>query len=349
MRPCILDAMKIVILHDDVPPDARPDELDVYVQVEAVAGALRTLGHEPVAMPLTLNLLDGRERLRRLRPDMVFNLVEALGGQGRLIHLAPALVESLGIPLAGASSAAMFVTSSKTVCKQMLAHAGIDTPGWVSAEYRAAFIPGRYIIKSVWEEASVGLSDDSIVNASTTDDLLREMGDRVGALGGEAFAEQYIDGREFNLSVLAGPNGPEVLPPAEIDFVDYAPDKPRIVSYAAKWDEQSFEYHHTPRRFDFPPEDRALLNRLSAMARRAWIALGLHGWARVDFRVDSAGRPLVLEVNANPCLSPDAGFAAAVHRAGLSFEQAVARVLADPAQPARANRATEKARYAAIS
>lgn len=345
----MLGGMKIVILHDDVPPDARPDELDVYVQVEAVAGALRTLGHEPVAMPLTLNLLDASQRLRRHAPDMVFNLVEALGGQGRLIHLAPALIESLGISLAGAGSAAMFITSSKTVCKQMLAHAGIDTPRWVSADHRSAFVAGRYIIKSVWEEASVGLEDDSIVQVNTVDDLLRELDRRVDALGGEAFAEQYIDGREFNLSVLAGPDGPEVLPPAEIDFVDYAPGKPRIINYAAKWDEQSFEYHHTPRRFNFPPADGTLLNELSAIARRAWIALGLHGWVRVDFRVDSTGRPLVLEVNANPCLSPDAGFAAAVQRAGLSFEQAIARVLADPVQPARAVRAMEQTRDAAIS
>ena len=74
---------------------------------------------------------------------------------------------------------------------------------------------------------------------------------RLEVLGAAAFAEQYIDGREFNLSVLAGRHGPEVLPPAEIEFIGYGEDRVRIVGYRAKWDERAFEYHHTPRCFDF--------------------------------------------------------------------------------------------------
>jgi hypothetical protein len=66
------------------------------------------------------------------------------------------------------------------------------------------------------------------------------------------FAEQFIDGREFNLSLLAGPNGPDVLPPAEIEFINFATGKPRIVGHDAKWNESTMEYINTPRRFDFP-------------------------------------------------------------------------------------------------
>ena len=86
---------------------------------------------------------------------------------------------------------------------------------------------------------------------------------------------------------------------------------------------------HTVRRFDFPAQDGALLAELRRVAAQCWNAFGLRGYARVDFRVDAENRPFVLEVNANPCLSPDAGFAAAAARAGLSYLQVVERILCD--------------------
>jgi D-alanine-D-alanine ligase len=147
-------------------------------------------------------------------------------------------------------------------------------------------------------------------------------------LGGECLAEPYVDGREINLSLLETAAGLRVLPPAEIEFVDFPPGKPHIGGYAAKWDEGSFESVHTPRRFDFPEADQALLQRLAEIARHCWAALGLRGWARVDFRVDGRGRPWVLEVNANPCLAADAGFQAALARADVPFDHAIESICA---------------------
>ena len=132
---------------------------------------------------------------------------------------------------------------------------------------------------------------------------------------GQFFAERYIEGREFNQAVLAG----ELLPMAEIRFVEFPDDKLRIVDFRAKWEEDSFEYTHTLRSFDFAAADQPLLEELRAVARRCWDVFGLSGYARVDFRVDGDNRPWVLEINANPCLSPDSGFYAAAERAGLSF------------------------------
>jgi D-alanine-D-alanine ligase len=322
--------MKVVLLYDDLPPTAREDELDVFVQADALDDAFAALGHTATRLPFTLNLADVTARLQRLQAGVAFNLVEAVGGQGRLVFLAPALLDGLNLPYTGAGTEAMFVTSSKLLTKRLLHAAGIPTPPWVTMSGPVTALPsGRYIIKLVWEEASIGLEDDAVVDVCGVSGLRGLMHERAQRLGGEVFAERYIAGREFNLSVLAGPDGPEVLPPAEIHFVGYADGRPKIVGYRAKWDSASFEYHHTPHCLDFPPADGPLLRELSRLARACWDLLGLRGYARVDFRVDQAGRPWVLELNANPCLSSDAGFVAAAQRAGLSFPDVVARILAD--------------------
>ncbi|MCB1150495.1 D-alanine--D-alanine ligase, partial [bacterium] len=148
------------------------------------------------------------------------------------------------------------------------------------------------------------------------------------APGAPWFAEAFVEGREFNIALLEGPAGRAVLPPAEILFPDYPEGKPRIVGYAAKWDPGSFEYTHTVRSFPTEDRDGPLLAEVGRLARACWDLYGLRGWARVDFRVDARGRPFILEVNANPCLAPDAGFAAALDRAGTSFADAVAHILA---------------------
>ncbi|MBU1233993.1 MAG: D-alanine--D-alanine ligase, partial [Proteobacteria bacterium] len=135
--------------------------------------------------------------------------------------------------------------------------------------------------------------------------------------------------------LLANNNEPEVLPVAEILFDDFSSRMPRIVDYSAKWDETSFAYRHTPRCFDFKEEDSLLLEKLVEISKQCWHLFKLNGYARVDFRVDHDGRPWILEVNSNPCLSPDAGFAAALERAGLSFTEAVRRILED-IRPTRA-------------
>jgi D-alanine-D-alanine ligase len=133
----------------------------------------------------------------------------------------------------------------------------------------------------------------------------------------------------LNLSLLAGVNGPEVLPPAEIRFDAYPPGKVRVVGYRSKWEEGSFEFNHTPRSFEFLPSDASLIAHLKELALKCWRLFNLRGYARVDFRVDPEGRPWILEVNANPCLSPDAGFSAATLRAGMTFPEVLKRIIGD--------------------
>ena len=325
--------MKVLILHSEIDPCAAADEQDVLVQAEAVTRALRSLGHDAQTLPFSLDLAGLADRLKRSACDLVFNLVETAGGQGRLIHLAPSLLDFLGIPYTGAGTEATFLSSNKLAAKRFLRARRLRTPDWVSlteSTVRDPFPAGsRFIVKSVWEHASVGLEERSVVAPRSLASLREEIRGRLADLGGAAYAERYVEGREFNLSVLAGIRGPEVLPPAEIDFVGYGDERLRIVGYRAKWDEKAFEYHHTPRRFDFGPQDRALLRSLKRTALRCWDLFGLRGYARVDYRVDAGGRAWILEINSNPCLSPDSGFTAATLRAGLPFEEVVSRIIGD--------------------
>jgi D-alanine-D-alanine ligase len=319
-----------VVMHGAIDPTAPPDEQDVLVEVASIADALTTLGYQPVTLPLTLDLDGARTVIERLKPAFVFNLVEAIGGQGRLIHLATALLDSMAVPYTGCRTEAMFLTSHKPLAKRMMAQAGIETPAWIDPDRlggaRVSFA-GPYIVKSVWEHASIGLDQESIVtDPRRLGEIARK---RRRTMGGEWFAEAFIDGREFNVSVIAGPRGPEVLPPAEMRFIDFPPDKPRIVDYSAKWDEQSFEYEHTVRSFDLGSGDGPLVQRIADRAKACWRLFGLSGYARVDFRVDAAGTPYVLEINANPCISPDGGLVAAAGRAGLSQVDLVGRIIAD--------------------
>lgn len=328
--------MRVAILHDDVREDDAPDVADVLVQVSAVTKALQTAGHVTTAIGCTLDLDAVRRELKGCRAELVFNLVESLEGQGRFIHFPPFLLDTLGLPYTGAPAESMMLTSHKILAKRFMVAAGLPTPPWIGSASNtlegfrlSEMVHGMWIVKSIWEHASIGLDGGSLISGMTSAEMAATLRQRAGQLGGDCFAEQFVEGREFNLSLLADANGPAVLPPGEIIFDGYGADRPRIVDYRAKWDAESFEYRHTPRSFEFGPEDDALLAHLKELAIRCWRVFDLRGYARVDFRVDADGRPWILEINANPCLSPDAGFAAALDRAGIPFADAVRRICND--------------------
>ncbi len=322
--------MKIAILYDHLAEGAGPDQADTLVQVEAVGHALESLGHLHRRFPFSTDLKTIMGILQEWAPDLVFNLVESVEGSGRLIHLSPAVLDFLGIPYTGSPADAIYITSNKLLSKRLLTGAGIPTPEYMTMENDVQCeIPSGepYIIKSVWEHASLGIDQESIVSVKEPRQLFLEMIHRRVKPGGEYFAERYIEGREFNLSLLACREGPEILPPAEIRFHDYPEGKWKIIDYRAKWDPASFEYHNTRRSFEFPESDQPLLLRLAVLARKCWELFGLRGYARVDFRVDRHNMPWVLEINANPCLSPDAGYRAAILHGGLDFNQVVERII----------------------
>ena len=324
--------MRVLILNDRVTAADGPDGRDVLDQAAAVTGALTTFGHTVDRLDCDLDLAALATELRQRQPDLVFNLVESLAGSGRLIHLVPACLETLGVPYTGCRADALLLTSNKLLAKRWLQGAGLPVPAWVEpGDDDLPAGTADWIVKSVWEHASIGLDANSLVRGRDGRAVRELLPQRARRLGGVCFAEHYIEGRECNLALLAGPHGPELLPPAEIVFDNFPPGMPRILDYRAKWDEQSFACSHTRRSFDFPPADGPLLARLGQLALACWRIFRLNGYARVDFRIDTTGAPWILEVNANPCLSPDAGFSAALERAGIPFDEAVRRIVVDSA------------------
>jgi D-alanine-D-alanine ligase len=327
--------MRIAVLYGNLSENTSKDEQDGLVQVEAVSQALAELNHDPVPVSFSLDVKQTLKKIAEINPALVFNLVESIDGQGRLIHLAPSILDAMNIAYTGAGTDAIFTTSNKILAKQMLRGARIPTPFFVTLEkagQRRSPLCNPGIIKSVWEHGSVGIGYDSVVFPETRDQLLQEMDRRKDQLGGACFAEAFIEGREFNLSLLAknGNGIPQVLPPAEIRFENYPEDRHKIVDYKAKWESESFEYQNTVRSFDFPDQDRPLLDRINKIARECWKLFNLKGYARVDFRVDDSGNPWVLEVNTNPCIAPDSGFVAAAGKADLTFSQIIERIIHEP-------------------
>ncbi|MFZ1036035.1 MAG: hypothetical protein WAU61_09585 [Smithella sp.] len=320
---------KIVILHSDISPDASEDELDCLQQAQSIAGAIRTLNYEAVLLPLELNLNNTITMLKSLKPYAVFNIVETLDSLGSLIYFAPAILDILQIPYTGCPTEAVFQTSNKPLSKKIMHYAGIATPSWMDQEGFGSRTDtaDTYLIKSSWEHASIGLDEDSLIPYINNENLLQEMNLRKEKLGGSCYAEAYIDGREFNVALISGREGIEVLPIAEMIFQDYAPDKPKIVDYKAKWIADSFEYNNTIRKYDFPESDIDLISDLREIALHCWHLFSLRGYARVDFRVDKNSKPWVLEINSNPCLSPDAGFAAALQHANIKYHEAIGLII----------------------
>lgn len=315
--------MTVLVLHEAIGPDARADELDTLVQVEQVSAALKQLGNKVSVLQTGLNLDATLSKIKSRRPDCVFNLVESLGGNGRMVHFVPALLALADAQFTGCGGDAIYLSSQKQLAKDWMRMNEIPTPPSLGKERDATAGDSRWIVKSVWEHASFGMDDGCVV--SGFDAAQARIDQCIARYGGEWFAEKFVDGREFNISVLEKDGQPQILPIAEIGFAGFPPGKPKIVGYAAKWYEESPEYLATPRSFPVLPE--GLFDALTRVVNRCWQAFGLSGYARVDIRVDRQGKPWVLEVNANPCISQDAGLAAAAHEASIEYPQLIETVL----------------------
>ncbi|MBR9998545.1 MAG: ATP-grasp domain-containing protein [Cyclobacteriaceae bacterium] len=318
--------MNVIIIHNRIPPDAAPDEADVLSQVQLVLNNLIPAGHQVSIMDIGENLFGDIDRIRKEEPDIVFNLVESVFGKNELLYIVPAMLEAFRITYTGAPAESLLLTTNKVTAKKIMKQAGIPTPEWFyDQDYKLLDKKKKYIRKPVREDGSVDLDEDAVFKPA--DPILT--GSTESPETNRFFVEEFIDGREFNISLLADQTAPEVLPQAEIVFQNFPPDKEKIVGYRAKWDQKTFEYGNTVRKFNTLNKENELSDKMSKITLQCWEVFGLKGYARVDFRVDQFDNPYVLEINANPCISPDSGFIAAAREAGHTQEDVIQRILTD--------------------
>lgn len=307
-----------MILHNPVNSSSKQDELDVLNQADLIETELAQLGYITHRFAFELNNNSLINLLEKNNISFVFNLVETIGESGRLSFVAPAMLELLNVPFTGSGTEAIFKTTDKVVCKTILNFNKINTPSW--ATHPEEVDPGKfYLIKPIAEDGSVGIDDSSVIRGNDVNQIPRGY-----------FMEEYIHGREFNISVIGGKTGFQVLPPAEMCFAkEYYETKPHILGYKAKWDERSQEYINTSRSFRLEDNDEYLIERLKIITSKCWEIFELRGYARIDFRVGNDGVPQVIEINANPCIAPDSGFVAACHEAGISNREIIKKIIED--------------------
>jgi D-alanine-D-alanine ligase len=303
-------------------------EQGVIACAQAVADALSKSGYEVEEVPIRDNV---ETALAPYPPNewTVFNLGEGL--QGWLFEEARIAwaLDAMGYRFTGSGGDALARSNHKARAKALLVATGVETPAWwlfhhpdeVVAAY-AADIRFPLIVKPVAEDASIGVGPEAVVH--TVSALRERVAYIVECYRQGALAEAFVVGREFNIALWGEP--PQVLPLAEVDFSAFPDPYSRIVSFSAKWEEDSFEYHHTP--VVCPAPVSADLGALiEDTALRAWAAIGCRGYARVDMRVSAKGVPYVVEVNCNPDISPDAGFYRAARAAGYSYDEMAVRIL----------------------
>jgi D-alanine-D-alanine ligase len=298
---------------------------DILHQVEAVEQSLARLGLPSIRIAFTRDLRLFLNAIEREGIRYAFNLCESVDENPTLTGHPAAIMDIVGIFYTGSSAMALAITTDKLLTKWLLRAHGIPTPKWVSCDgtlpnLKALRFP--VMVKPRFEDASIGIDQESVVRDEKE---LRERLPQFRHRFGPLILEEYISGREFNVSLFGYPS-PRVMPIAEISFDGFPRELYPIVGYRAKWDKDSFEYHHTPRVFpgDLPEVLERRIHRIATDCSRHLL---LRDYGRVDFRVDHSGVAYVLEVNANPCISPDAGFPAALAQADIDYDGFVGQLL----------------------
>ncbi len=294
----------------------------------AVAESLSARGHAA-----ELHALPGDPRevavfVGALRADVVFNMVEAIGGDARREPAFAWACELRGLAYTGSRPRAMTLCLEKPVAQALLGASGVPVPRHVVLErgdepLSSLKLPA--IVKPSREDASHGIESASVVRDEAS--LRARARHVIEHYAQPAIVEEFVEGREINVALIESPRGLEILPLSEIDYAGFPPEMPRIVSYAGKWIETSRDWALT-QVIAARGLDEAKRARIEAVARRAFDVLSLRGYGRVDMRLDARDEPYVIDVNPNPDISPDAGFALAAARAGYAHADLVEWIVA---------------------
>ncbi|MCK5236626.1 MAG: ATP-grasp domain-containing protein [Deltaproteobacteria bacterium] len=315
--------------------DAASSE-DLYAEwddMETITAVADALGEVHGEVALVEADEDAYEKLRALRPELVFNMAEGLHGESREGHI-PSMLEMLKIPYTGSNPLTLALTLNKARAKQILLHDEVATPKYIVIEDVGEEVKGLsklsypMMVKPLFEGSSKGIRNDSIVNnleelQAKADFIIKEYKE-------PAIVEEYLEGREFTVAVLGNGEEARALPIVEIDYSALPPDVNPIYSYEAKW---IFDRPEDPLDiFKCPAElDEELKRGIEDVTLDAYRALNVRDWCRVDVRLDGAGRANIIELNPLPGILPrpeqNSCFPKAARADGMDFSELVNNVI----------------------
>jgi len=296
-------------------------ESDVYE-------ALLANGHNVTLLGLYNNIDVFLEEIKENRPDIIFNLVEVFNQKSHLDKNVVGLFEMLEIPYTGASLNDLLICGDKALSKEILSFHKIKVPNFYTFyKNHRIWLPKRLkpplIVKSLSEEASRGISQASLVDNEEA--LVERVKFIHENLGTDAIAEEFIEGREFYVSII-GNKRVYVLPLREMRFGDIAEEERRIATYKAKWDYDYREKWGIKNMFAARLPN-GLNEKINDICKRAYKALNMRCYARLDIRVTSQGKIYIIEANANPCLDRYDEIGESADRAGISYNKLIDRII----------------------
>jgi D-alanine-D-alanine ligase len=322
----------LVLVHKHlVPPEnasaSEAEQAEWKTEYDVVT-ALQKLGHEVKPLGLQDDLSVARTAIKDWEPDIIFNLLEAFDNIVMFDHNIVSFLEMLRMPYTGSNARGLMLARDKSLSKKLMAYHRIPMPEFAvirrGQKVRASKrLPFPLIIKSLTEEASLGISQASVVDS---EEKLKErvafIHDNIGT---DALVEQFIEGRELYVGVM-GNHRLRVFPIWEMQFTKMPNGVHHIATERVKWSVKYQEKHgiQTSELKDLPDDQR---QRIQHLCRRVYRALELSGYARIDLRMDKDGKAYVLEANPNPQIARGEDFAESAKRAGLSYEALLQRIL----------------------
>ena len=314
-----------------VPPEGatEADHVDAEWKTEwDVIHALQKNGHEVRPLGIQDELNPIRQAMDEWKPTIIFNLLEAFDNINLFDQNVVSYLELLGLSYTGCNPRGLILARDKALSKKLLAYHRIRVPEFtVVRPGRKVALPKRLtfplIVKSLFFEASTGISQASVVE--NHEQLAKRATFIHEKLGTAAIVEQFIDGRELYVGVI-GNERLDVLPPWEMSFAQMPDNRWKIATERVKWSTQYQKKHGIMT--DRAKLDAPTIERMQRMAKRAYRALDLSGYARIDVRMDEEGRIYVLEANPNPNMAYGEDFTESAEAHGISYERLLGRLIA---------------------
>ena len=323
----------LVLVHPSlVPPDSldqiAPEEINRWKTEYYVVQALRTLGHEVRVLGVQYELLPIKQSVEDWNPHIVFNLLEEFHGITEFDQHVVSYLDLLKVPHTGCNPRGMTISRDKALSKKIATYHRIRTPRFATFPRRRMVrrpkdLEFPLIVKSLTEEASLGIAQASVVH--TDDELAERVGFVHSRIGSDAIVEEFIDGRELYVAAF-GNERVTVLPTWELLFENLAAGAPAIATARVKHDPRYQEARgiFQQQATDLPAK---LVDRLVRTTRRLYRLLLLTGYARIDYRLRADGELFFLEANPNPEIAPEEEFASAAAAAGIEYPQLLQKFL----------------------